>query len=125
MGLGVRPRPYGGEVAEGGSVSGATGFWVNAQVSDSGQPNDRTIYGGDPCPRCGLVLGWDEDYETGDRWLIHPEPQCGWIPSGYPSTRAGAGEPPSPSLVAPHQRAPEGKGEQAHGSGHGKADLTG
>lgn len=42
-----------------------------------------------------------------------------------PGLRKAGREHGLPSLVAPDQRAPEGKGEQAHGSGHGKADLTG
>jgi hypothetical protein len=49
-----------------------------------------TLYGGDPCPVCGLILDYDEDYENGDVWLEHPEPLCGWIPDGYPSSPRGA-----------------------------------
>ena len=49
---------------------------------------DKVLYGGDPCPRCGVILDYDEDGE-GNVWLIHPDPQCGWLPDGYPSTKEG------------------------------------
>lgn len=51
------------------------------------------IGAGDRCPRCGIEIDFDDD---GDRsaWLVHPDPQCGWQPDGYPSTRAGSGREP-------------------------------
>ncbi len=48
------------------------------------------LYGGDPCPRCGVVLDYDEQGDDREPFLVHPEPQCGWLPDGYPSTRQGA-----------------------------------
>ena len=68
-----------------------SGEIVPAAVS-SGQPEPGVLYGGDPCPRCGAQLDYDEDYEAGAIWLIHPEPHCGWLPDGYPSTTRGSGE---------------------------------
>jgi hypothetical protein len=42
------------------------------------------IYGGDPCPRCRITLGYDEDGGEREPRLIHPDPQCGWRPRRYP-----------------------------------------
>jgi hypothetical protein len=63
--------------------------------------SDDRVHGGDPCPRCGAELDWDQqeitDSEGFPDWvpfITHPEPQCGWRPDGYPSTREGWGEPP-------------------------------
>ena len=64
--------------------------------------DDDRVHGGDPCPRCGAELGYDEqqmpDGFGGEEWqpfIRHPEPQCGWRPDGYPSTREGWGGPPA------------------------------
>jgi hypothetical protein len=46
---------------------------------------EALLYGGDPCPRCGAELGYDESGEEREPFLIHPEPRCGWIPDGYPA----------------------------------------
>lgn len=35
--------------------------------------------GGDPCPNCGAELDWDMDPESGDWWIVHPDPPCGWV----------------------------------------------
>lgn len=63
--------------------------------------SDDRVFGFDPCPRCGAILGYDEqeaaDGLGGTEWqpfITHPEPQCGWLADGYPSTREGWGEPP-------------------------------
>lgn len=65
---------------------------------------------------------WDGPYKMPCGRLII-EGECARHGMLKASTRGGAGEPPSPSLVAPHQRAPEGKSEQAHGSGHGEQPI--
>lgn len=43
----------------------------------------KVIYGGDACPQCGAILDYGED-EPGEPYLIHPAPQCGWMPRSYP-----------------------------------------
>jgi hypothetical protein len=55
-------------------------------------PSAGLIYGGDPCPRCGIILDYDER-EPGEPYLIHSDPQCGWFPCSYPE-RVTAGETP-------------------------------
>ena len=57
---------------------------------------DDRIYDGDPCPRCGRALGYEDHPASMDdpqeyaEEIIHPDPQCGWQPDGYPSTREGS-----------------------------------
>lgn len=72
-----------------------------------GAVNDQ-VRGGDPCPRCGAELGYDEqeapDGMGGTEWqpfLTHPELRCGWLADGYPSSREGLGEPPSRGNYGP------------------------
>ena len=64
--------------------------------------DDDRLYGGDPCPRCGAELDYDQQETTDSEgfpdwrlFITHPVPQCGWRPDGYPSTREGWGEPPA------------------------------
>lgn len=64
--------------------------------------DDDRVHGGDPCPRCGAELDWDVAEITGTDgepdwvvYLLHPDPRCGWLADGYPSTREGYGEPPA------------------------------
>lgn len=47
------------------------------------------LAGGDPCPACGVKLEYEEIGEEHEPLLEHPDPQCGWQPDGYPSTRRG------------------------------------
>ena len=56
--------------------------WRGGAVSDA-------LYGGDPCPVCGVELDYDEFGEEREPSIVHPDPDCGWRPSGYPSTRRG------------------------------------
>jgi len=65
--------------------------------------NADLLYGGDPCPACGAELGYEEDWSAGDIWLTHPDPPCGWMPSGWPSTRRGALDGRDPDQAAPAQ----------------------
>ena len=50
-------------------------------------PRDIHLYGwplcgGDPCPVCGVELGYEEIGDPDDcdvePVLVHPDPQCGW-----------------------------------------------
>ena len=63
---------------------------VPAEQEDSDESNRRNsmndLIGGDACPVCGIELDWD--YDRGPV-VIHPDPQCGWLPDGYPSSRRG------------------------------------
>lgn len=49
----------------------------------------KHLYGGDSCPVCARILQWEEAGAEREPQIIHPEPQCGWLPSGYPSTWRG------------------------------------
>jgi hypothetical protein len=51
--------------------------------------DDGGLIGGDPCPGCGVTLDWDEEGDDRTPVVLHPEPRCGWVPDGYPSTRRG------------------------------------
>jgi hypothetical protein len=54
------------------------------------------IYGGDPCPVCGVELDYDERGDDREPFLIHPDPQCGWSADSYP---ASAPTEPNPGRV--------------------------
>lgn len=50
--------------------------WVSGHIADE-------VWGGDPCPRCGTLLDYDEDGDDRDPYLWCPA-ACGFVPNGYP-----------------------------------------
>ncbi len=61
----------------------------------------RLLYGGDPCPVCGIELDYDEIGSEREPVLIHPDPQCGWLPVSYPARIEDAS--PSPAEDDGHE----------------------
>jgi hypothetical protein len=88
-GGGWRRIPFVRPMRSGGLVF--TGLWVStgygAQVCLAEARDELT--GGDPCPVCGVELDYDEVGDEREPEIVHPDPQCGWQPDGYPSSGRG------------------------------------
>lgn len=67
------------------------GLWVRAGegVAPGSPKGPDELIDGDPCPACGAELDYDEVGDEREPEIVHPEPRCGWVPDGYPSTRRG------------------------------------